>query len=136
MIIEYDPRKETTTVNGLCEKCDNKWIVSRDNSVYQLPMELKEKCPKCGHVNILFYPDEEMNKQMMNQKYVLDLPLKFENAKKTIEKLKEERDALKVRNTELFDENKILVKAIDILTAKLEKLNIKLDGGTENPLAK
>ena len=77
-----------------------------------------------------------MNKQMMNQKYVLDLPLKFENAKKTIEKLKEERDALKVRNTELFDENKILVKAIDILTAKLEKLNIKLDGGTENPLAK
>lgn len=136
MIIEYDPtRGETHTVNGLCEKCDNKWIISQ-GGIYQLPMELKEKCPKCGHVNIMFYPDEEMNKKMMNQKYVLDLPIKFENAKKTIEKLKEEMETLKIRNNELFGENKILVKAIDILTAKLEKLDIKLDGGTENPLAK
>lgn len=60
---------------------------------------------------------------------------KYNNLVEQYNQLEKEKDDMKMRNNELFTENKTLANAIGILTEKLEKLNIKLDGGTENPLS-
>lgn len=121
-------QEETPLFDAECEHCHHTWFPfeNKDYSI-KLPIEIALECPKCNKNTVHFYPDAEMNKDILRRKYVLGYDKKIENAKKKIETLTKERDEWKNRHDDKTKSNEKLIDILDRLVKKLEEVGVEVD---------
>ena len=121
-------------IEAVCEACGHEWFPYEDVEI-RLPHEANLRCPECEEYTICFFPDAEMNKEILHRRYVLDYDQKIINAKAENETLTKERDEWKERHDKLFENNTKLSHALDKLATKLDQLGIEVDNNDRNPIA-
>jgi hypothetical protein len=133
IIREPYPPKPKITLEATCEACGFDWNPYEDVEI-RLPHEVNLRCPECGEYTLCFYPDAEMNKEILHRRYVLGYDEKITNAQTKNETLTKERDEWKERHDKLFENNTKLSIALDKLATKLDQLGVEVDNNDRNPL--